>query len=85
MELRPTAVLQGRREPEVTPPPPHGVHVHFHPSPPITLKDVSGQHGRVRGFAQEPAVVEVSLNLQKDQIAAEKEKSNNNVAKRIKP
>lgn len=46
--------------------------VRFHLSPSITLKDVSSQHGRVRGFAQEPAVVEVSLDLQKDEISARK-------------
>lgn len=48
--------------------------VHFHLSPSITLKDVSSQHGRIRGFAQKPAVVEVSLNLQKDEISVEKKK-----------
>lgn len=41
---------------------------HFHLSPPITLKDVGSQHGCIRGFTQEPTVVEVSLDLQEDEI-----------------
>lgn len=41
---------------------------HFHLSPSITLKDVGSQHGRIRGFAQEPTVVEVPLDLQEDEI-----------------
>lgn len=48
---------------------------HFHLSPSITLKDVGSQHGRIRGFTQEPPVVEVSLNLQEDKIST-KERTN---------
>lgn len=43
---------------------------HFHLSPSITLKDVGSQHGRIRGFTQEPTVVEVPLDLQEDEISA---------------
>lgn len=43
--------------------------VHFHLSLYITLKDVGSQHGRIRGFTQEPTVVEVSLDLQEDEIS----------------
>lgn len=38
----------------------------------ITLKDVGRQHSRVRGFAEEPAVIQVPLDLQEDQVPAEK-------------
>lgn len=38
----------------------------------ITLKDVGRQHSRVRGFAEEPTVIEVPLDLQEDQVPAEK-------------
>lgn len=34
----------------------------------ITLKDVGRQHGRIRGFAEEPAVVQVPLDLQEDEV-----------------
>lgn len=50
--------------------------LHFPLSPPITLKDVSSQHGRIRSFAQEPSVVEVPLNLQKDEIPAKVKRTN---------
>lgn len=46
--------------------------LHFLLSPSITLKDVSSQHGRIRGFAQKPSVIEVPLNLQKHEIPAKK-------------
>lgn len=44
----------------------------FRQSARITLKDVSRQHGRVRGFAEEPAVIQVPLDLQEDQVPVEK-------------
>lgn len=47
--------------------------LHFPPSPSITLKDVSSQHGRIRSLAQKPSMVEVPLNLQKDEIPAKEE------------
>lgn len=34
----------------------------------ITLKDVGRQHGRIRGFAEEPAVIQVPLDLQEDEV-----------------
>lgn len=55
--------------------------VRFHLSPSVTLKDVSSQHGRIRGFAQKPAVVEVSLDLQEDEIPVEKKRRRNVVVK----
>lgn len=39
------------------------------PTVTITLKDMGSQHGRIRGFTQEPTVVEVSLDLQEDEIS----------------
>lgn len=47
---------------------------HFHLSTCITLKDVGSQHGRIRGFTEEPTVIQVSLNLQEDEIPANKKK-----------
>lgn len=38
----------------------------------ITLKDVGRQHGRIRGFAEEPAVVQVPLDLQEDEVPAKR-------------
>lgn len=50
--------------------------LHFPLSPSITLKDVSSQHGRIRSFAQKPSMVEVPLNLEKDEIPAKEKRTN---------
>lgn len=47
---------------------------HFHLSTCITLKDVGSQHGCIRGFTEEPTVIQVSLNLQEDEIPANRKK-----------